>query len=82
MKIDLPPGIEVGLEARAAAEGVGLPEYVARLLTGQVTSDAKSSLSPAERTTAWREAAKGSPKPRLCSVRPSAAKTFTALAAE
>jgi hypothetical protein len=62
IKIELTPEIEAGLAARAAAEGVGLPEYVARLLTEHVSRDATGTLSPAERAAAWREAAKGLPK--------------------
>ena len=62
LKIELPPAIEAGLAARAAAEGVSLPEYVERLLMEQVTRDLTSTLSPAERAAAWREAAKGLPR--------------------
>jgi predicted HicB family RNase H-like nuclease len=61
LKIALPPKIEAALAARAAAEGVSLPEYVARLLTEHVSRDATGTLSPAERASAWREAAKGLP---------------------
>jgi hypothetical protein len=61
MKIDLPPEIEAGLAARAAAQGVSLPEYVSRLLMEQVAPEARK-LSPAERAAAWREAAKGLPR--------------------
>jgi hypothetical protein len=59
MKIDLPPETEVSLAARAAAEGISLPEYVARRLREEVTQDPANTLSPAERAAAWREAAKG-----------------------
>ena len=62
LKIDLPSEVEADLAARAAAEGVSLPEYVARLLRKQVTPDATSTLSPAERATAWRQAAKDLPR--------------------
>jgi hypothetical protein len=62
MKIELPPEIEAGLAARAAAEGVSLPEYVARVLLEQLARDATGTLSPAERAAAWREAAKGLPR--------------------
>jgi hypothetical protein len=61
MRLDLPPEIEAGLAAQAAEEGVSLPEYVIRLLTEHVTSDVATTLSPAERAAAWREAAKGLP---------------------
>jgi hypothetical protein len=61
LKIALPPEIEAALAARAAAEGVSRPEYVARLLTEHVSRDATGTLSPAERASAWREAAKGLP---------------------
>jgi len=62
MKIDLPPEIEAGLAAQAAAQGASLPEYVARLLMEQVAPEATRKLSPAERAAAWREAAKGLPR--------------------
>ena len=61
IRIDLSPEIEAALAARAAAEGVSLPEYVARLLTEHVR-DATGTLSPAGRAAAWREAAKGLPR--------------------
>jgi hypothetical protein len=62
IKIGVPPEIEAALAAHAAAEGVSLPEYVARLLTEHVSRDATRTLSPAERAAAWREAAKGLPR--------------------
>jgi hypothetical protein len=62
MKIDLPPETEAGLAARAAAEGMSLPEYVAGRLREEVTQDIANTLSPAERAAAWREAAKGLPR--------------------
>ena len=62
IRIDLSPEIEAALAARAAAEGVSLPEYVARLLTEHVSRDATGTLSPAGRAAAWREAAKGLPR--------------------
>ncbi len=61
VKIDLPVQIEGALAARAAAEGVSLPEYVALLLTEHVSRDVTGTLSPAERAKAWRAAAKGLP---------------------
>ena len=61
MNIELSPEIEACLAARVAAEGVRLPEYVARLLIEYVSQQATSTLSPAERAAAWRDAAKGLP---------------------
>jgi hypothetical protein len=61
MKVALPPEIEAALAARAASEGVSLPDYVARLLMEHVSRDATGTLSSAERAAAWREAAKGLP---------------------
>jgi predicted HicB family RNase H-like nuclease len=62
MKIDLLPETEASLAARAAAEGISLPEYVARRLREEVTQDVANTLAPAERAAAWREAAKGLPR--------------------
>ena len=62
MKIDLPRETEASLAARAAAEGISLPEYLARRLREAVTQDTANRLSPAERAAAWREAAKGLPR--------------------
>jgi hypothetical protein len=62
MKIDLPRETEASLAARAAAEGMSLPEYVARRLREEVAQDIANTLSPAERAAAWREAAKGLPR--------------------
>jgi hypothetical protein len=62
MKIDLPPETEASLAERAAAEGMSLPEYLARRLREAVTQDIANTLSPAERAAAWREAAKGLPR--------------------
>jgi hypothetical protein len=59
MKIELSPEIEAGLATRAAAKGVGVPEYVAWLLMEQVAPSLASRLSTAERAVAWRQAAKG-----------------------
>jgi hypothetical protein len=67
VKIELPPEIEAGLARRAAAEGVSLTEYAVRLLTEHVSRDVPGRLSPAERATAWREAAKGLPRTPLLS---------------
>ena len=55
MKIGVSPEIEAGLAARAAAEGISVPEYVAWL-------EQVSPLSTAERAAAWRLAAKGLPR--------------------
>jgi len=62
VKIELPPEIEAGLALQAAAQGVSLPEYLRHLLEDQVAAGAgDSTLSPAERATAWREAVRGLP---------------------
>jgi hypothetical protein len=55
MKIGVSPEIEAGLGARAAAEGISVPEYVAWL-------EQVSPLSTAERAAAWRQAATGLPR--------------------
>ncbi len=59
--IDLPPEIEAGLAAQAAAQGVSLSEYLVHLLEEQVALGTPSPMSPAERAEAWREAARGLP---------------------
>jgi len=62
--VELRPEIEASLAALAAEQGISLEQYVSRLLEGQVpgTSPPDSTpLSPAERATAWRDAAKGLP---------------------
>jgi hypothetical protein len=58
--IELSPGLEAGLQALAAARGVGLPEYVQQVLEEQVSVRAEQ-LSPAERAEAWRMSAEGLP---------------------
>ena len=59
--IQLPSDIEADLVAQARAHGLELPQYVERLLRGQVPPLASSVLSPAERAAAWRESTRGLP---------------------
>lgn len=59
--IELPPEIEAGLAALAAARGISLPEYLRHLFEEQVYAGTGRLLSPAERAAAWREAVKGLP---------------------
>jgi hypothetical protein len=54
------PDLEAGLSALAAAHGLGLPQYVHRVLTEQVTMQA-AGLSPAERAAAWLASTDGLP---------------------
>jgi hypothetical protein len=49
------------LATLAAEQGVSVTEYVRRLLEHQVPLPKQTGLSPVERATAWREAAKGLP---------------------
>ena len=50
--IELAPDIEAGLVALAKAKGLGLPEYVERVLKDQISVQG-GGLSPAERAAAW-----------------------------
>jgi hypothetical protein len=50
--IELEPDIEAGLVALAKAKGLGLPEYVERVLKDQISVQG-GGLSPAERAAAW-----------------------------
>jgi hypothetical protein len=50
--IELPADLEAGLVALAKAQGLGLPQYVQRVLKEQVSVQA-GGLSPAERAAAW-----------------------------
>ena len=59
--IELPSDIEAHLVAQARAHGLELPQYVEHLLREQVPPRAESTLSPAERATAWRESTSGLP---------------------
>jgi hypothetical protein len=61
IKIELPPDIEASFAARAAEQGMALPDYLQRLLEEQVPARKAVSLSPAERALLWRESAKGMP---------------------
>ncbi len=58
--IELPPEIEAALIAQAEARGLPLSEYLRSVLWQQVP-DQNVALSPAERTSVWRETAKGFP---------------------
>ena len=59
--IQLPSDIEADLVDQARDHGLELPQYVERLLRGQVSRRAGSALSPAERAAAWRESTRGLP---------------------
>ena len=62
VKIELPPDIEASLSAQAQAHGMALPEYVEDVLRRQVSQSPKSSsLTPAERASAWIEGSKRFP---------------------
>ena len=58
--IELAPDLEAGLVALASAQGLGLPQYVQRVLREQVSIRA-SGLSPAERAEAWLASTEGLP---------------------
>ena len=59
--IQLPSDLEALLVAQARDHGLELPQYLERLLRGQVAPQAGSILSPAERAAAWRESSRGLP---------------------
>jgi hypothetical protein len=59
--IELPADIEASLAALAAGAGMTLPDYLRRLLEGQLPARKAAALSPAERARLWRESAKGLP---------------------
>jgi hypothetical protein len=52
--IELPPEIEAGLAAQAAAQGISLQEYLRHVLEGQVPSWRKP-MTPRERAALWRQ---------------------------
>jgi hypothetical protein len=58
--IELAPDLEAGLVALAKAQGLGLPQYVQRVLKDQISLQA-GGLSPAERAAAWLASADGLP---------------------
>lgn len=58
--IELAPDLEAGLAALAKAQGLGLPQYVQRVLKEQVSSQT-GGLSPAERAAAWLSSTEGLP---------------------
>ena len=58
--IELAPDLEAGLVALAKAQGLGLPQYVERLLKDQISIQG-GGLSPAERAAAWLSSTEGLP---------------------
>jgi len=58
--IELAPDLEAGLAALARAQGLGLPQYVQRVLKDQISIQARE-LSPAERAAAWLSSTDGLP---------------------
>ena len=58
--IELAPDLEARLAALAQAQGLGLPEYVARVLKGQISVQG-GGFSPAERAAAWLASTDGLP---------------------
>jgi hypothetical protein len=64
--IELAPDIEAGLAALAAAHGLGLPQYVRRVLKEQVSLQS-AGLSAAERAAAWLASTAGLPLTPLLS---------------
>jgi hypothetical protein len=58
--IELAPDLEAGLAALAGAQGLGLPQYVQRVLQEQVSVQ-KAGLSPSERAAAWLASTEGLP---------------------
>lgn len=65
--VELPPEIEASYAARAAAEGVPLPEYLQHFLEERAPTPAKQPLSPAERADRWRRTAGRLPNTPLLS---------------
>ncbi len=61
--IELPPEIEAGLAAQAAARGIPLPEYLRHVLEGQLPSERKP-MTPRERAEAWRRGTETLPRTR------------------
>ena len=58
--IELAPDLEAGLVALAKAQGLGLPQYVERVLAEQISIQV-GDLSPAERAAAWLASTEGLP---------------------
>jgi len=58
--IDLAPDIEARLVALAKAQGLGLPQYVERVLNEQISVQT-GGLSPSERAAAWLASTDGLP---------------------
>lgn len=65
--IELPPHVEASLAAKAAEQGMPLPDYLQRLLEEQVPPRSAASLSPADRARLWRDSARGMPHTPLLS---------------
>jgi hypothetical protein len=60
LTIELKPALEAELVALAKAQGLGLPQYVQRVLKDQISIQA-GALSPAERAAAWLASTDGLP---------------------
>ena len=60
--IELPSDIEADLVAQARAQGLDLPEFVERLLSGQIPMRTDPRLSPPELAEAWRQSTHGLPR--------------------
>jgi len=59
--IELDPKIEADYAAKAAAQGVPLPQYLQRLLEGRTGAANTETLSPGERAAFWRASVAGLP---------------------
>ncbi len=60
--IELPPEIEAGLAAQAAARGLSLDRYLRQLLEGQAPAGRRTPLTPAQRAAFWRDSASALPR--------------------
>lgn len=60
--IDMPPGLEASLSARAQERGVPLEEYIRGLFTGELDAPGRPALSGAERAALWRAGVAGLPR--------------------
>ena len=65
--VELPPEIEATYAARAAAEGMPLPEYLQHVIEERAPAPAKRPLSPAEWADRWRRTSGGLPNTPLLS---------------
>ena len=59
--IELPPEIEAGLTAQAAAQGISLQQYLRHVLEGQVPPKGQP-MTPAERASLWRQGTANLPR--------------------